>query len=579
MQSFTCKVECKLSYADNVDRDVAGGDRAGEPSSIAAAVLDLANCAPLRPSFCHLQLCASSPSVPEAVWFNWGQIAQWVFDACRHIEQLRLPHGSHIASVHANSADWIVLDLACQILGFVHVAIDHRWPDTTVARLLEVSESSRYFSSSVTPQADFANQRRAVQRLNLNVDRSVAVIRATDLEWLIERSRAVSSDASAQMLFTSGTSGEPKGVVLTHRNLVSNALGKLDAAPQFETDLRLNILPFCHAYARTCELSTWVLSKSRLAIATDWSGFLVSARRLQPTLVNLVPHLVNRLTSQSKQVNAPESVVAILGGKVRLLQVGGASLSDSLWYELAAAGLPPLQGYGLTEASPVVCSNRAGEQRPGTIGRAIKGVELKVDGERQLWVFGPNVMRGYYGDRQATQDRIRNGWLATGDLVEQDVEGHYRIIGRVSEVIVLSNGFKVSPELIEARLAAVPWIERVMIVGQDRPYIAAVLWPAWASLPDEFFSTNSQRSSSLDQAVMLAAVAKRFEVLLSDLPKFMRPRRFIVQHDGIGAIEADSELVNAKGVLRRRLVTEKLQPEIAKLYFGDKDFGDKDQYS
>ncbi len=533
----------------------------GDPSSVASVALTLANRAPLRPCFGELTVSSTSQVASESRWYTWGQVTQWIYEACNQIERLQLPRGTHIASVLPNSADWFVLDFACQILGHVHVALDHRWPNVMVAKLLTLSHSKRFISSSFDPPKGCD-----AQRFEFKVSKSVALIQPADLKWLVERSQAVSSDSAALMLFTSGTSGEPKGVVLTHRNLVSNAIAKLDAAPQFETDLRLNILPFCHAYARTCELSAWVLSNSRLAITTDWSSFVRAAQMIRPTLVNLVPHLVSRLVSEAKQMDAPENIAAVLGGQVRLLQVGGAALPDALWYELASVGLPPLQGYGLTEASPVVCSNRAGQQCPGTIGRAVKGVELQVDSERQLWVRGPNVMQGYFGDAQATRERIRDGWLATGDLVEQDTDGHYRITGRISEVIVLSNGFKVSPELIETRLSVTKWIHQVMIVGQDRPYLTAVLWPAWEVLPADCFTESSQQRSSFNRAAFLAKLKSGFNDALRDLPKFMHPRRFIVQ---IETLEGDSELVNAKGGLRRGAVSEKLAQEIAALYLLD----------
>ena len=588
------RVERKLNHGNKLD--LGGADT---PRTVAAAALDLARRDPLRPAFCLLKFPSDSLSTPETAWFNWGQIAHWIFDACQQIDLLDVPSGSHIASIQPNSAEWFVLDFACQVLGHVHVAIDYRWPDAMVSRLLELSDSIRFVSTSFALPSEAGTellygqlvngQLVNGQRFELQVSHGVEAIQPADLEWLCERASKVSSDAAAQILFTSGTSGEPRGVVLTHGNLLSNAKAKLDAAPQFESDLRLNILPFCHAYARTCELSTWVCSNSRLAIASDWDRFLVAARRLKPTLVNLVPSLIDRLVRESEQVRAPEPVTATLGGNVRLLQVGGAALPDSLWHKLAEEGLPPLQGYGLTEASPVVCSNRAGEQRPGTIGPAIDGVALRVDAEGQLWVHGPNEMQGYYRDPQATQSRIRDGWLATGDLVEQDADGHYRVIGRVSEVIVLSNGFKVSPELIETRLLALPWIERVMIVGQDRPFTAAILWPAWESLPQELIvgcstTERGQLPDSphvlspvpqqgklpdgrlYDQAALVACLVKRFEEVLYDLPKFMHPRRILLQ---LEAIDADPELVNAKGGLRRRAVAEKLKSQISELYLCD----------
>jgi long-chain acyl-CoA synthetase len=347
--------------------------------------------------------------------------------------------------------------------------------------------------------------------------------------------------------------------------LVTNAIAKLEAAPQFEQDLRLNILPFCHAYARTCELSTWVLSNSRLAIARNWSDFLRQASRLHPTLINLVPHLANKLLhdERTKQQLAPTDVVGRLGGKVRLLQVGGAAIADALWHGLERCGLPPLQGYGLTEASPVVCSNREGKQRPGTIGPPVAGVEVRVDTDKQLWVRGDNVMCGYYRDREATQARIQDGWLATGDLVEQDHLGHYRVIGRMSEVIALSTGFKVSPELIEARLSNIPCIERVLIVGQDKPYTVAMIWPAWSTLPANLFADVSQSRDSMDLRAFYKDLADFVGQRLADLPIFMHPQKFILVTD---SLSSDSELVNPKGNLRRNLTITRLQTQIDKAY-------------
>ncbi len=158
----------------------------------------------------------------------------------------------------------------------------------------------------------------------------------------------LSEQQPAQILYTSGTIDQPKGVLLSQGNLLSNARAKLAAAPQFATDVRLNILPFAHAYARTCELSTWILSGSQLCIAPDWNTFLSWALELEPTLVNLVPQLVYRLVDH---MDATASEFP-LGHRLRLLQVGGAALRPAVWKRLAARGWPPLQGYGLTETSP-----------------------------------------------------------------------------------------------------------------------------------------------------------------------------------------------------------------------------------
>ena len=530
----------------------------GEPSSVAAALLALASDQSELPSYCELYSSKAKQPASEDSWFTWGQIAQCVCEAVDALAKHDLPRGSHIASALPNSVHWIVLDLACQLLGHVHVAIDHRWPHVMIARLLQKSDAQIFIGRETTSTAT-----HGVRRIEFAANPTDKAIASDDLQSLLERSQQISEQDAAQILFTSGTSSEPKGVVLSHRNLVSNALAKLDAAPQFETDRRLNILPFCHAYARTCELSTWILSRSKLAITSDWSSFLEAARRYRPTLVNLVPHLATKLLDNPEQQAAPENPTERLGGQVRLLQVGGAAINDADWHALANCGLAPLQGYGLTEAAPVVCSNRAGEQRPGTIGVAVKDVELKVDSDQQLWVRGPNVMLGYYGDQAATEARICDGWLATGDLVQEAGDGHYRIIGRTSSVIVLSTGFKVSPELIEARLMASQWIERIMIVGQSRSNLAAILWPAWTHLEPAFFYDSAPDRHSLKVETYLQAITEDFERRLSDLPAFMIPRRFVVADCDL---QTESGLLNAKGGLRRGAVADHFAQEIKAAY-------------
>lgn len=528
----------------------------GEPSTIAAAMLCRALWEPNRPAFCKL-----SKDDASRLWFSWGQIANWVGDACEAISAANLPVGAHIATSTKNSVEWFVLDLACQVLGYVHVAIDHRWPDSMVARLIERSQSQLVCNIS---SFDSCNLRsRNVIHLEWHANWDAPCIRTTELDRLIARATAIGDHLPAQMLFTSGTSGEPKGVLLSHRNLVSNAFAKLDAAPQYEDDLRLNILPFCHAYARTCELSTWVLSNSRFAIANDWEDFLKQARRIQPTLINLVPYLANKLLHQenSTQPLAPKEIKDRLGGKVRLLQVGGASISDGLWHELDKAGLPPLQGYGLTEASPVVCSNRAGEQRPGTIGPPVKGVELRVDDGGQLWVRGDGVMLEYFADPIATQARIQDGWLGTGDLVERDEVGHYRIVGRLSEFIALSTGHKVLPKLIEERLEKISWIDRALLAGEDRPFVVVLIWPAWSKLPSSLFSFNSRERDSLDREAFERLLEGPFSHALADLPDYMRPRKIILVSDPM-----DPNLLTPKGNMRRKIALSRFQTLIDGAY-------------
>lgn len=526
------------------------------PTTLAIAALEnIASESAYRPAICRSE-------GTNRCWYSWLDLGAWIDQLVIELDAEQLPQGSHIASAMPNSVEWIVLDLACQVLGLVHVAIDTRWPIESIVDMVQRSRSKLLYlpAGSAVDRAAYGlgsiSREQGGAKCHESREKSLASfsLRCLQIDWhapaitdcqllaLMRRAAAVSGSSAAQMLFTSGTTGHTKGVLLSHRNLVSNALAKLEAAPQQHNDLRLNVLPFSHAYARTCELSSWLLTGGQLAIADNWLHFLQLAPLVRPTLINLVPHLVGKLmqpqhtsgfqctsgSSASATVADADEIRRRLGDRVRLLQVGGAALPETIWEHLAQCGLAPLQGYGLTEASPVVCSNRAGQQRPGTVGQPVRGVELRVDELGQLWVRGENVMLGYFDAPEETAQRIQKGWLATGDLVSVESNGHYRIVGRMSEQIVLSTAFKVSPELVESRLMSIEGVEQAMAFGQDRPCIVALVW----------LKDSVQSPTSLDD--ILPTVDRIFE----DLPAYMRPAKI-----GIVAERLDSrpELLNGKG--------------------------------
>jgi long-chain acyl-CoA synthetase len=485
-------------------------------------------------------------------WLTWGQLAESVATMVKTLERFSLQNQAQVASKLTNSLAWISIDLACQILGHIHVAADVRWPAATTQRMLGETKCELVFTQRQdqlhpATQSVLARSCRGGYEKAVQLDATASSIDDDALDEMLQTARKVDPNSPAQILFTSGTTGMPKAVVLSHRNLVSNALAKLDAAPQSSLDLRLNILPFCHAYARTCELSTWILTGGQLCIATYWDDFLRLATRIKPTLVNLVPHWVNKLAEMAE---TSEKLREMLGGNLRLLQVGGAALSNQVWNRFADAGLPPLQGYGLTEASPVICSNRAGQQKPGTIGWPVYGVETKIDFNGQLWARGENIMLGYFDDRQATDLRIQDGWLSTGDLVEQDSEGRLRVTGRADNRIVLSTGLKVSPELIEARLMSSPDIEHVLVVGTNQPFLVALVWC---------------KSTKTDREVVAEShsveLPTRLDAALDDLPDYMRPGSYIFI-----ASKIESDMYNSKGQILRHQAIEAFHSIIEEAY-------------
>lgn len=524
---------------------MASGSRDAASSAVAPAIA----------SYFWRQVCERSDATAFVRCHSGGQqLYSWRdlgTAALRLIELLRPvlaeAEPKHVASWLPNSLEWILLDVAIQTLGGVHVAIDARLPEPEGRLLLGRSRASHCFIESPRARGSDSTLRfhwlevASGRVASCSLDEGAA--RWSDLNTTRAATQQLDSAAPAMLLFTSGSSGESKGVVLSHRNLVSNALAKLDAAPQSSDDLRLNILPFSHAYARTCELSTWIVTGGRLAIAANWRDVVLQTQRLHPSLLNLVPYLA------AKSADLLRRDRRALGGRMRLLQVGGAALDQELWWELSELGLPPLQGYGLTEASPVVCSNRAADPRPGSVGHPVQGVDIRLDAQGILWCRGPNVMLGYWEDTAASRAVCCDGWLCTGDLAEELEDGRIRILGRSSSQVVLSTGYKFSPEPIEAALASLDWIQRAIVIGSRRSYPVALVWPTQQFTPAE------RRECFQRFAEWLQCSAER-------LPAYVLPRKIAIIETG----PIPEDLQTAKGSLRRTLVEQHYRVEIDRLY-------------
>jgi long-chain acyl-CoA synthetase len=554
--------------------------------------------------------------------YTWREVAVCVARLASLLQARGLQAGQHVASYLENSLAWIATDLAAQQLGLVHVALDPRLPPLTASELWVHSQSRCIVTTASrapaleqacpprqtrgaeqpadTPPQQTRSSGDASQHNGHQASSAVIVIPLWDEGLSLpytpphDFSWSPESEQPAQILYTSGTCGSPRGVVLSHGNLLSNARAKLIAAPQSADDVRLNILSFSHAYARTCELSTWLLTGGQLAIASDWTEFLAWAPRLEPTLINLVPQLVSRLWNQlqesassvgggsdvpdalpvnctvsdaSASADASASVGGLrwqdmLGSRLRLLQVGGAALSPAIWNGLAAQGLPPLQGYGLTEASPVVCSNLAGSQRSGSVGPPVAEAEVRIDVHGTLWTRGPHVMQGYWRDPAATHERIRDGWLDTGDVAQWTSDGHIQILGRRDDMLVLSSGYKVAPDALQRRLENDPWISQILIVGRSRPYASALVWPQLGELPAALFR-GPQSLENLNQEALRQALIQRWQSLQADLPRAVR-----IELVGLlpEPLTVENGCLNFKGAPRRAFAERYFAAAIDRLY-------------
>lgn len=484
----------------------------------------------------------------EGRWreWTWQRVHALVDAMAAWLEAHEIHRGDRLVSALPNGLDWALIDLACSATGAIHAPLDLRMPEPAKldwmhriqpAMCMHGDSGSQSFTNALScaPIVITAQQLR----------KEIEAVSVSDNQ--VHRWRArVEDDATACILSTSGTTGSPKGVMLSHRNLVSNAAAKLDAMPQSPDDFRLNLLPFAHAYAKTCELGVWAISGGTMACSRGIRQTLEHAKQLKPTLINAVPAFYHHVADESKDAADDEAIHTILGGRIRRLASGGAPLSDSIRTLYERLGLPIYQGYGLTEASPVVCSNRAETGASPAcllgVGPAIVDTRLRLDGDSRLWVRGPGVMQGYWNDPGATDTRIVDGWLDTGDHAilheatsalsdELPLGAALSITGRSDDIQVLANGYKFSPAPLERLLMETLPIERCILIGNHRaaPLLAVQM------RADTLLSPSQLLAMALDA--------------LRDAPRYSHPASLIIDRE---AWTPETGLVHWKGHLLRR---------------------------
>ena len=379
---------------------------------------------------------------------TWGTLREIVDRACGVLTRWNL--SIPIAHRCNNGIEEIVTAIAIAELGGIEAPIDRRTESAEFDRRVKLLGGQ--FLTNETKQS-FLSSERVTSPDSQSPDPDVV---------------------PGIILWTSGTTRSPQGVHLSHQAWLSNAAAKLAAVPQSSDDIRLTVLPLSHAYARTCDLGTWLLSGSTLAITIGLNGLLNTAPIIRPTLINCVPSIAYRLLETldeggSGKSDSAKSRSAIGIERLRLLGVGGAPLSEGAFAQWKDRGVTVIQGYGLTETGPVICSATPGNAAPGLVGDFVDGWESRVvDGE--LHVRGPYTMEGYWQQEQATREKLDlSGWIRTGDQVDWDeTSGQRRVLGRTDDVIVMDNGMKVHPSEIERQIEQCSGVQYAMLLKRDQ---------------------------------------------------------------------------------------------------------------
>jgi long-chain acyl-CoA synthetase len=390
-----------------------------------------------------------------------------------------------------------------------------------------------------------AEQRERVAGLGVehvvDLERDWARIQETRDDGVVAaRLAAVDLDAPGLLLYTSGTSGNPKGVPLTHTNVGANARDWLVCnAPLLETGYRdLLWLPMSHIFG---------FGELCLGNTLGWESWLATPADALAVLPDVAPHVFMSVPAYweklARGLAAGRTMAELTGGRLRFCLSGGAGLKVEIKELLHAHGVLVIEGYGLTETAPTLTLNRPGDFRFDAVGKALPSVELRLDDDGEILARGPNVFAGYLDDPEATRNAFTDdGWFRTGDVGRWTDDGFLQIVDRKKDILVTAGGKNVPPANIEARFADDPVIERCVVYGDGKPYLVAALWVA----PGRE-----------------AEVAARIAAVNAELARFETIKKWFVAGEPL-SVEAGTLTSSLK--LRRKAVYERLRARFEELY-------------
>lgn len=554
--------------------------------------------------------------------FSWRQMAQEVARWQAALAGLGLQRGDRVAIMLRNCPVWVAFDQAAMSLGLVTV------PLYTVDR----PDNIAYIVNDADVKVLLFENDEQWQALSTVADRLGGVLRFVSVDALLNRddvrrcamsaflppqaalqpAPSMPSGALASIIYTSGTTGKPKGVMLSHGNMLSNAHACLDTFTVNGDDLFLSFLPLSHTFERTLGYYLTVMTGSTVAFARSIPMLAEDLSVIRPTLLISVPRIYERVYGAIRaklQEGSPlkrrlfhlavetgwarfereqgrggwkpsfllwpllqklvaQKVLDRLGGRLRVAISGGAALSPEVSRVFVGLGLPVVQGYGLTESSPVIAGNRLDHNFPDSVGQPIRGVEVRLGAQSELQIRGANVMMGYWNNPQATSEAISaDGWLNTGDVAHISESGHIYITGRIKEIIVMSNGEKIPPSDMELAILHDPLFDQAMIFGEAHPYLVAVavLNPdAWLHFAREI-GIRPDMPEALTDSRVEAKVLRRIARNLRGFPGYAKVNRVLLLRE---PWSIDNGLLTPTLKIKRRDVAERFAAQIKQLYEG-----------
>ena len=556
---------------------------------------------------------------------TWAEMAEEVarWQAALRKEDLR--PGDRVGIMLRNCREWVVFDQAALGLGLVTVPffVEDR-PDNVVyiakdsgIKLLLV-EGRKQWQRLESVGDDLALIRRIVSLATIEEEQAPRDPRLVSLnDWIFGlrgelQTHAGAPEDLATIVYTSGTTGRPKGVMLSHANILFDAYASSRVAEFGEGDIFLSFLPLSHTLERTGGYYLPMMMGAAVAYARSVAQLGEDLLHIRPTILVSVPRIYERVHAkimsgleqksplarrlfelavdvgwhrferrQGRAAWHPKlvlwpllerlvarKVMDRLGGRIRFAISGGAALAPPISRLFIGLGLELLQGYGMTEASPVVSVNRPEDNVPESIGQALDGIEVRIGANDELLTRSPAVMLGYWNNPEATAQAVdAEGWLHTGDKARIDTRGHIYITGRIKEIIVLANGEKVPPADMELAIALDPLFEQVLVLGEARPYLTAIAvanGEHWREFLAGLDVDPDDPAALKDKFVERAALA-RMSQRLHEFPGYAQIRRLTLV---LEPWTVDNGLLTPTMKMKRARIVEHFAAEIEAMYAG-----------
>lgn len=488
----------------------------------------------------------------EWVKFNLQTYREMAENISLGLIEMGVKPSDRIATISNNRPEWNFIDMGILQAGAIHVPIYPTISEDDYKYILNHAGANYVLVANkdllrkiehILPEMSHIKDVFTITKLDdhKNLSELIELGKSSKNKTkLIEIKDSISEDDVATVIYTSGSTGFPKGVMLSHKNILSNVIAAAPIFPVDQTSVGLSYLPLCHVYERTVNYILQYLGVS-IYYAENMATIVDNIQEVKPHIMTTVPRLLEKvydriidkgmkLTGLKRQIffwavnlglkykyddgfnffyqtqlKIANKLVfnkwrAAFGGRMRSIVSGGAALQPRLSRVYNAAGIPVVEGYGMTESSPVIAVNtfEKGRRKIGTVGPPLNNVEVRISESGEILVRGPLVMKGYYKDEKLTSETIIDGWLHTGDVGMIDNNGMLKITGRIKEIFKTSMGKYISPVLLENRIKESPFIDQIIVVGENQKFAAAIIVPdfehmrSWCKIKNIPYTTNAE---------------------------------------------------------------------------------------